>query len=171
MEIYPDIDGLKGETVFQCRRKECMRKTCRVCRFEEHPYLTCEQFHAMQAKNNINDGSAARKHIEESMSSALIRLCTNEACKTPMIKEGGCNKLTCPRCKRLLCYLCGKDVTVEKYAHWDKGKGCGRKLYDVRNEEKEVEKARIQGVKEVGKWGGEKATKIKIRSHVDRPHY
>lgn len=50
----------------------------------------------------------------EAMTKALIRLCPK--CSEPYIKESGCNKISCPSCRTLSCFICGK--VVSGYAHF-----------------------------------------------------
>ena len=51
------------------------------------------------------------------MSAALIRHCNK--CKQPFVKEHGCNKMTCPHCNNVQCYVCSKSV--RDYQHFDQG--------------------------------------------------
>ena len=53
----------------------------------------------MEKKDEAN----VRKTAEEKMTAALLRRC--HKCQTPLIKEEGCNKLTC-RCGAKMCYIC-----------------------------------------------------------------
>ena len=41
-----------------------------------------------------------------------FRECPN--CKTKFFKEEGCNKMSCPKCKTSICYLCKQVVKVRK---------------------------------------------------------
>jgi TRIAD3 protein (E3 ubiquitin-protein ligase RNF216) len=55
------------------------------------------------------------------MTKALIRICPNKACNTPMLKEAGCNKMTCSKCRTLSCYIC--SAIIKGYDHFDQAPG------------------------------------------------
>ncbi|GAD91735.1 RING finger protein, putative [Paecilomyces variotii No. 5] len=93
---------------FRCHNPDCKKVSCRLCDFESHLPKTCQE-----AKKDR--GLQGRHFVEEAMSDALIRTCNS--CGVKLIKEYGCNKMTCP-CGSLMCYLCKKDITIEKYNHF-----------------------------------------------------
>ncbi|KAK0744973.1 hypothetical protein B0T21DRAFT_280521 [Apiosordaria backusii] len=103
---YPPVEENKE---FRCESEECGVVSCRLCRQETHIPKSCEEV----AREN---GLSARREIEEAMSAAMIRTCNK--CKTPFIKENGCNKMTCTRngCRNIQCYVCSKSCD---YAHFD----------------------------------------------------
>jgi E3 ubiquitin-protein ligase RNF216 len=108
---------------------KCKNKTCRKCHKEYHDPFTCEQ-----AKNKASKATA-----EETLSRMLIRTCPNcekKGIVTPFIKQDGCNRITCPKCKENICYLCEK-IIPEKYNHFN-DKGCP--LWAKDNEEKVISK-------------------------------
>ncbi|TLD13744.1 uncharacterized protein PgNI_03796 [Pyricularia grisea] len=110
-EEYPAIDLDKE---FRCRNPDCGITSCRSCRLETHIPKTC----AEAAEDNAKDDSVSARHvIEEAMSAAMIRICNK--CKTPFIKESGCNKMTCtkPSCGNVQCYICHKSC---QYDHFDR---------------------------------------------------
>ncbi|TLD27235.1 hypothetical protein PspLS_04941 [Pyricularia sp. CBS 133598] len=109
-EEYPPIELDKE---FRCRNPVCRTTSCRSCRLETHIPKTC----AEAADDNAKDDSISARHtIEEAMSAAMIRNCNK--CKTPFIKENGCNKMTCtkPSCGNVQCYVCHKSC---QYNHFD----------------------------------------------------
>lgn len=58
------------------------------------------------------------------MAAAVIRRC--HKCQLPMLKEEGCNKLTC-RCGATLCYLCrAPNINYEHFCRHplDPGQAC-----------------------------------------------
>ncbi|KAM0716061.1 hypothetical protein Q7P37_008575 [Cladosporium fusiforme] len=131
--ILPPIEE---DFEFRCANPECEKVSCRRCKASSHIPISCEQF----AKDNkVN----SRHKIEEAMTAALIRSCNR--CKKQFIKEYGCNKMTCPSCQNLQCYVCSE--TLKGYEHFDQhpgGRG-GNKcpLYDnlEQRHEREVKAA------------------------------
>ncbi|KAL7415104.1 hypothetical protein BDY24DRAFT_383722 [Mrakia frigida] len=97
-----------NEKLFNCQA--CEKVSCRSCKKEEHLPKSCEEM----AKDNKLDH---RHHIEEEMTKALIRVCPNTTCKTPALKEQGCNKMTCTACRTVFCYVCSAVIT--DYSHFD----------------------------------------------------
>ncbi|KAA6375457.1 MAG: hypothetical protein EZS28_029017 [Streblomastix strix] len=59
-----------------------------------------------------------RNLIVQTMTEALAEVCPK--CKRAIIKEAGCNLITCP-CRTCFCYNCGIDITVITYSHFNKG--------------------------------------------------
>lgn len=124
---------------FRCANPECEKVSCRRCKSLSHIPISCEQ----HAKDNKID---YRHKIEEAMTAALIRSCNK--CKKHFIKEYGCNKMTCPSCANLQCYVCSKSLT--NYDHFEhttgRATGTGKKcpLYD------NVEERHEREVKEAG---------------------
>ncbi|KKZ60474.1 hypothetical protein EMCG_00761 [[Emmonsia] crescens] len=97
---------------FRCQYPGCRKVSCRLCGLESHIPKTCEQ---------ANDKKTpARQKIEEAMSEALIRTCPNPKCKVKIVKEDGCNKMMCVKCRSVMCYVCKKDITAEGYKHFGK---------------------------------------------------
>ncbi|VBB84173.1 Putative E3 ubiquitin-protein ligase [Podospora comata] len=122
---YPPVEVDKE---FRCISEECGRVSCRLCRLETHTPKTCQEV----ARES---GHSARREIEEAMSAAMIRTCNK--CKTPFIKENGCNKMTCTRkgCGNIQCYVCSKSCD---YSHFDEpargGKPGNCRLFDETEE-------------------------------------
>ncbi|KAK3400010.1 hypothetical protein B0T20DRAFT_174575 [Sordaria brevicollis] len=105
---YPPID-VNWE--FECQQPECGVKSCRRCRQETHIGKSCEEAMAEIARNK---GEDAKRKLEEARSLAMIRECYK--CNNRFIKESGCNKMTCPRCRAMQCYVCRKPCD---YSHFD----------------------------------------------------
>ena len=97
---------------FHCQSPTCNITSCRKCKEKSHIPDSCEE---NQRKRDKESALSHRHRIEEARSKALIRNCNK--CKQPFIKSDGCNKMTCPQCGNLQCYLCGVDVTAN-YAHF-----------------------------------------------------
>ena len=118
----------EGNTVFTCINEECKKETCRLCKEDVHLPKRCDEVEKdVEVKQ--------RTKIEEQMTEAMIRNCYN--CKTPFIKEIGCNKMQCkcslsfklttkynyyfyvivgPQCHKKMCYICQKPV--QDYNHF-----------------------------------------------------
>ncbi|KAG0261093.1 hypothetical protein DFQ27_003157 [Actinomortierella ambigua] len=110
---YAAIVENEDDKEFRCESPKCRAVSCRLCKAITHIPLTCEEY----AKQRDEDHVLAAQHkAEEEMSKALIRECTK--CKTRFFKEEGCNKMTCPTCMTVTCYLCKKEIR-NGYAHFD----------------------------------------------------
>ncbi|XHG04433.1 hypothetical protein AWENTII_007701 [Aspergillus wentii] len=124
---------------FRCSNPECEMITCRICNEESHIPKTCEE-----AKKER--GVSERHHVEEAMSEALIRSCPK--CKVKIVKEMGCNKMTCPQCRCMMCYICKKDISREQYGHF--GRGCNVNDDPRQNRyQQEVEQAEKKAIEKV----------------------
>ncbi|XP_067950008.1 E3 ubiquitin-protein ligase RNF216-like isoform X2 [Watersipora subatra] len=95
-----------NQQVFIC--PNCEKLTCRHCQvdWDEHQGLTCSQVEKQ-------DETKLRTKYEERMTKAKIRECPR--CKAPLVKDGGCNKVTC-RCGGVICYICRKPEI--QYTHF-----------------------------------------------------
>ena len=133
--ILPPIEE---DFEFRCANPECEKVSCRRCKSVSHIPISCEQ-HAKDNKVN------SRHKIEEAMTAALIRSCNQ--CKKQFIKDFGCNKMRCPSCGNMQCYVC--STSLKDYNHFDQGpsghnQGSGKcPLYDNVEErhEREVKEA------------------------------
>jgi TRIAD3 protein (E3 ubiquitin-protein ligase RNF216) len=131
---------------FHCQAPDCEKVSCRLCNLESHIPKSCEEF----AKEN---GLAVRRVIEESMSAAMIRKCNK--CRTPFIKEEGCNKMKCTRqgCDNVQCYICSASCGYDHFndpARGGKAENCP--LFDSVSERhdrevEEAEKAALENVR------------------------
>ena len=88
-----------NDKLFRCANPDCLKETCRQCKGDNHIPQRCEEVENDEELKN-------RKILEEKMSEAMIRQCYN--CKTPYFKTQGCNHMTCPKCKKEMCYVCKK---------------------------------------------------------------
>ena len=95
--------------LFNC--PQCLFNSCTECGEEFHPKILCDQ---VESKNET-DG---RTKVEEAMTLALVRICPKPLCKKKILKNEGCNKMTCA-CGTLLCYVCGKEIlSTVGYKHF-----------------------------------------------------
>jgi len=99
--------------VFSCQMESCRFQSCRKCGLDaahvgKH---SCEE-----AKQRLLASSGKHK-VEEALTLAKLRNCPQ--CNRSFLKESGCNKMTCPNCGCLSCYLCrGKITREEGYRHF-----------------------------------------------------
>ena len=130
-QVCPPVDV---DFEYRCGKPECSLVSCRKCQQKTHIPLTCEEAARLKSK----DTALTQRHtIEEAMTAAIVRNCNR--CKKPFIKDYGCNKMTCPSCNNLQCYVCSQTVT--DYSHFHKQGGCP--LHDNLEERhaKEVQEA------------------------------
>ncbi|KAJ7449917.1 hypothetical protein FB451DRAFT_1052540 [Mycena latifolia] len=101
---YKCVIENEQEKLFRCGNEEggCGAVSCRQCKQLDHLPKSCKE---MEEDKNL-DG---RHSIEEAMTRALMRNCPK--CQKAFIKEQGCNKMTCPNCFALSCYICRKLIT------------------------------------------------------------
>jgi TRIAD3 protein (E3 ubiquitin-protein ligase RNF216) len=105
---YPPVEENRE---FYCLAPDCGKVSCRMCNLESHIPKSCKE----HAKDN---GLSALRVIEEAMSAALIRKCNK--CEAPFVKEDGCNKMTCSRCRNIQCYVCSVSLPPNSaYGHFD----------------------------------------------------
>ncbi|KAF7134121.1 hypothetical protein CNMCM5793_005750 [Aspergillus hiratsukae] len=125
---------------FRCCNPSCEVVSCRLCKDTAHVPKTCEE-----AKKER--GISERHLVEEAMSEALIRNCPR--CKVKIVKEFGCNKMTCPKCRCCMCYLCKKDITREQYAHFGYGPNACTVDDDPTRDQRAVEQAQKKTIEEI----------------------
>ncbi len=94
---------------FRCRNPGCEKVTCRLCKLDSHIPLSCQE-------SKKENGISERHIVEEARTQALLRVCPK--CNVKILKEDGCNKVTCT-CGGMLCDYCGKDISKDGYAHFD----------------------------------------------------
>ncbi|KAF8610314.1 hypothetical protein BDV93DRAFT_430426 [Ceratobasidium sp. AG-I] len=100
---------------FICQKPTCGAVSCRKCWRRDHLGKTCEE---MEIEEKSQTGEHA---IAEAMTKALVRDCPD--CKTPFMKEAGCNKMTCPKCGTISCYLCRQKISrLSPYTHFDQAR-------------------------------------------------
>ncbi|KAJ7741519.1 hypothetical protein DFH07DRAFT_837532 [Mycena maculata] len=99
---YKCVIENEQEKLFTCRNEECAAISCRQCKQLDHLPKSCKE---MEEDKNL-DG---RHTIEEAMTRALMRNCPK--CQKAFVKDAGCNKMTCPNCFALSCYICRKLIT------------------------------------------------------------
>ncbi|KAJ7509982.1 hypothetical protein B0H11DRAFT_1957067 [Mycena galericulata] len=109
---YKCVIENEQEKLFTCRNDDCAAISCRQCKQLDHLPKSCKE---MEEDKNL-DG---RHTIEEAMTRALMRNCPK--CQKPFIKDQGCNKMSCPNCFTLSCYICRKIISG--YDHFSQQPG------------------------------------------------
>ncbi|KAG0374891.1 hypothetical protein BGX24_009800 [Mortierella sp. AD032] len=97
---------------FRCEGPKCRKVSCRLCKALTHIPQSCEEYKKELEKDNV---LSVQHKVEEQMSQALIRECVK--CKSRFFKTEGCNKMTCPQCHTIMCYVC--KVQIKDYSHFD----------------------------------------------------
>ncbi|KAF8879405.1 hypothetical protein BD779DRAFT_1156124 [Infundibulicybe gibba] len=102
--------GKEEDKLFRCGNEEggCGVVSCRGCKKLDHVPKSCTE----AEEDKHLDG---RHAIEEAMTRALMRNCPK--CQKAFIKEQGCNKMTCPSCRTLSCYICRQ--IIKGYDHFN----------------------------------------------------
>ncbi|KAI9355327.1 hypothetical protein DFJ73DRAFT_825167 [Zopfochytrium polystomum] len=96
------------DKLFHCKSAGCGTISCRLCRKPNHLPKSC----AEAAKDDVLD---VRHKVEEEMTKALLRECNG--CKAKFFKTDGCNKMQCPQCQQLMCYVCKKSIKGYDHFH------------------------------------------------------
>jgi TRIAD3 protein (E3 ubiquitin-protein ligase RNF216) len=135
--ICPSVEE---DREFRCCNSSCEVVSCRLCKDITHIPKTCEE-----AKKER--GISERHLVEEAMSEALIRNCPR--CKVKIVKEFGCNKMTCPKCRCCMCYICKKDITREQYAHFGYGPNACTVDDDPTRDQRAVDHAQKKTIEEI----------------------
>ncbi|KAI6158481.1 hypothetical protein EDD17DRAFT_1623316 [Pisolithus thermaeus] len=104
------------EKLFRCENTVCGAVTCRVCKRPDHLPKSCKE---VEEDRHLD----VQHHVEEAMTRALMRNCPK--CQKAFIKEQGCNKMTCPNCHTVSCYICRQIITG--YEHFDRPGQVGNK--------------------------------------------
>ncbi|KAF8300413.1 hypothetical protein DL93DRAFT_2122285 [Clavulina sp. PMI_390] len=112
---YSVVIENEEEKLFRCENEDCMAVSCRKCKKLDHLPKSCKEMEE-------DRGLDARHVIEEAMTAALTRRCPK--CNNPFVKTDGCNKMTCPSCRTLSCYLCRESING--YDHFDSSRGTKR---------------------------------------------
>ncbi|KAF8575225.1 hypothetical protein K439DRAFT_1370428 [Ramaria rubella] len=95
------------EKLFRCESTDCGIVSCRACKKEDHLPKSCKE---VEEDKHLS----IRHAIEEAMTKALMRNCPK--CAKGFVKEHGCNKMTCPNCGTLSCYICRQ--VISGYEHF-----------------------------------------------------
>jgi hypothetical protein len=81
---------------------------CRLCAREVHYPMPCASLVGMVDLNTF---------VDMARTNAVTRVCWK--CGTRMLRNGGCNNVTCETCHASLCYICSRPVLNED--HYNSG--------------------------------------------------
>lgn len=90
--------GGDGVLMMRCPRESCGFCFCYRCKEPWHADSTCEQY---QAWKRDNQGAHDRFRLWLSQNA---KCCPQ--CNAPIEKNGGCNHMTCAKCRHQFCWLC-----------------------------------------------------------------
>jgi TRIAD3 protein (E3 ubiquitin-protein ligase RNF216) len=102
MEAAAEVDKL-----FRCQGMDCGIVSCRLCKKKNHIPMSCEgiyielEFTSSDAQKEADSVIDAGNVVAEAMTQALLRTCPTPNCGKQFFKDDGCNKMTCPECKKL----------------------------------------------------------------------
>jgi E3 ubiquitin-protein ligase RNF14 len=89
--------------IFTC--SECRFKHCTIHNVPWHANLTCREYdYAQNPKLKKKEEEASEKAVRE-----LSRKCPGRGCGAPIQRNGGCDHMTCTKCRHEFCWLCYAD--------------------------------------------------------------
>ncbi|KAA6388987.1 MAG: hypothetical protein EZS28_015485 [Streblomastix strix] len=87
-----------------------------------------------EEEHKLTDDQVFKDLIIDTMTNAYIRHCPNPKCHRAIIKENGCEHISCP-CGTHWCYCCEQDITEVMYGHFNKGDNPCPLFFDNTSEE------------------------------------
>jgi hypothetical protein len=103
-----EMEGVQNAIeCYFCKTSWC----CNCLTSPHHKDKTCLQ-HEILSKDNENSQLIAKMQNE-----GLLKFCPTPGCGAPIIKSGGCNKMTCEQCSAHWCWLC-KEIGID-YSHFN----------------------------------------------------
>jgi len=90
-----------------CSNETCRFSFCFVCKEEWHADISCEKYQEWKLENNEAEARYA-DWVRQ-----FAKACPK--CTSPIEKNGGCNHMTCMKCKHQFCWLCSVDYKTD---HW-----------------------------------------------------
>jgi hypothetical protein len=120
---YVEIHDEPQELI-ACMNKKCGAVTCTLCLKDVHVGQDCPRDNELEK----------RKAYEEEQTMKSVVQCPK--CTVAIYKDGGCNKVKCT-CGISVCYLCRKDISLEKYMHFSDSYDKGCLLFDMDDQEQD----------------------------------
>eukprot|EP00434_Breviolum_minutum_P012346 symbB.v1.2.010880.t1/scaffold689.1/size246588/11 len=85
---------------------------CPQCR-REHGTISCKRFQRL--RKEVMTGKQSKDKDSEGMVQRSSKKCPS--CQMPIQKDGGCNYMDCPNCRRHFCWSCGQIMKASHQAH------------------------------------------------------
>jgi len=100
--------GNEALPMMVCGSESCKFAFCFKCKEEWHADFSCEQYQQWKLEN-----SEADKRYAE-----WVKLHAKECpkCHSQIEKNGGCNHMTCGKCRHEFCWLCSIDYTSSPFS-------------------------------------------------------
>ena len=100
--------------VFRC--PECDVRVCTSCHAQAHDGLTCAMLRSSQREEAGVEAWVNRDNRNRKMC---------PGCRSPIEKNGGCNRMICGACRAIFCWLCRKRFSTERacYDHLTEAHG------------------------------------------------
>ena len=117
IEIDPAYYGESSCACPTCKESWCLR--CPVTPF--HKDKTCLEYEVEQ--RNTDNG----KFIWDMREAGKIKFCPK--CRSPILKNDGCNKITCVGCNSHWCWLCSKENIDYDHFNSESSNPCANKLW------------------------------------------
>ena len=89
-------ERLNHNELFECNL--CFKSWC--LKTEDKPH----RFHP--GESCADKMSGGEVGLNQLISQGLIKRCPNKSCNSPIMKNDGCNHMTCNNCKGHFCWLC-----------------------------------------------------------------
>ena len=94
--------------MIRCQNSACKFCFCKNCRIEWHTDMTCRQYKAfLHEERKKKEFKERDENLFREWIAANAKDCPG--CKNPIQKNGGCNHMTCLKCKHQFCWLCMAD--------------------------------------------------------------
>ncbi|OSS46010.1 hypothetical protein B5807_07984 [Epicoccum nigrum] len=90
--------------VFTC--VECRARFCTVHEGAYHVGESCREYEYRTSGQKERDERERETKASEDALGRLSKRCPNQSCNSPIQKNGGCNHITCFKCKHDFCYHC-----------------------------------------------------------------
>jgi hypothetical protein len=118
------VDVDHGYDQLRLRCLYCAMSWCRQCLVS--PYHDGKSCLEVEVENKQGDNA---KFIWEMSKQGKVKFCPT--CKSPIYRDGGCNKMLCKSCNTKFCWICRK-VGIN-YDHYNGTSGCKGKLWEGTN--------------------------------------
>ena len=110
-------------TDFKLSCSDCNTSWCRECLVSPfHDNISCIEY------ETYNQNTENGKYIRQMNNEGNLKFCLQ--CRTPTIKNNGCNKMYCSTCNVKWCWLC-LDINID-YDHYNENnnKACANRLWE-----------------------------------------